>query len=59
MDSAEADPKPDKPNDEKIPVNKTTNVSKKVTEALVLPSCMNLNPRSIYNKSTEFITFIK
>ena len=24
----------------------------------MLPTCMNLNPRSIYNKITEFITFI-
>ena len=25
----------------------------------MLPTCMNLNPRSIYNKAQEFITFIK
>ena len=50
-------------NDGKIPVKNTTvkpkKVSNKVKEALMLPTCMNLNPRSIYNKAKEFITFIK
>ena len=47
--------------DDKIPVKtkKTNNVTKKVNEALVLPTCMNLNPRSIYNKVEQFITFVK
>ena len=30
----------------------------KIKEALILPTCMNLNPRSIYNKSEEFIALI-
>ena len=25
----------------------------------MLPTCVNINPRSLYNKSVEFITFIK
>ena len=25
----------------------------------MLPTCMNLNPRSVYNKSMELVTFIK
>ena len=51
-----------KPNDEKVPIEKALKkpkVSNKVKEALMLPTCMNLNPRSIYNKVTELITFIK
>ena len=59
----EGNPKAAKSNDGKIPVETTgikpKKVSSKVNEALVLPTCMNLNPRSIYNKTTEFITFIK
>ena len=31
----------------------------KLKEALVLPVCVNLNPRSLYNKSSAFTTFIK
>ena len=34
------------------------NVSNIVKEALMLPICMNLNPRSIYNKVQEFVTFV-
>ena len=60
MDCYEADPKPPKPNDGKVSVKKTSkNTTNKVKEALALPTCMNLNPRSIYNKSREFITLIK
>jgi hypothetical protein len=47
----------DKQHDEKIPIKKQ-NVPNKITEALMLPSCMNLNPRSIYNKLKEFSTLI-
>ena len=49
-----------KPNDGTIPIrNKPKNVSNKLEEALMLPTCINLNPRSIYNKVTEFITLVK
>ena len=34
-------------------------MSKKMKEALMLPVCVNLNPRSLYNKSSAFSTFIK
>ena len=33
--------------------------SNKVFEALSLPRVLNLNPRSIYNKIDEFVTFVK
>ena len=33
--------------------------SNKLFEALNLPSVLNLNPRSIYNKIEEFVTFVK
>ena len=33
--------------------------SKKVCQALSLPTVLNLNPRSIYNKDDEFTTFVK
>ena len=32
--------------------------SNKVFEALNLPKVLNLNPRSIYNKKKEFVTFV-
>ena len=47
----------DKQDDAEIPAIKR-NIPNKITEALMLPTCMNLNPRSIYNKVTEFSTFI-
>ena len=63
MESNEGSNKPVKSNDGKIPVeknkSKTKKVVSKVKEALVLPTCMNLNPRSVYNKKTELITFIR
>ena len=63
MEPNEGTVEPTKSNDAKIHVNTTkktsTNVPNKVKEALILPTCMNLNPRSIYNKIIEFITFIK
>ena len=33
--------------------------SNKVFEALSLPKVLNLNPRSIYNKKNEFVTFVE
>ena len=49
-----------KSNDVKVlEKNANKKLSNKVLEALVLPSCMNFNPRSIYNKLNEFLTFIK
>ena len=59
MDSNEASPQHDEQNDVQVHVKKSQNVQKKLKEALVLPTCMNLNPRSIYNKLREFVTFIK
>ena len=47
------------PNGFKIHVkNVNKSVPNKIKEALILPTCMNLNPRSIYNKSEEFIALI-
>ena len=47
------------PNGKQVSIKKTNKkVPEKVKEALMLPSCMNLNPRSIYNKVKEFITLI-
>ena len=31
----------------------------KVFQAFELPAVLNLNPRSIYNKKNEFVTFVK
>ena len=61
MEPDENNVEPAKCNDDKIPVktNTTKKVTNKVKEALVLPTCMNLNPRSIYNKAKEFVTFVK
>ena len=59
MGSDEAGTKQDKRDDVKVPVKNLKNVPKKVAEALMLPTCMNLNPRSIYNKVQAFATFIK
>ena len=33
--------------------------SNKVGQALDLPKVLNLNPRSIYNKAGEFVTFVE
>jgi exonuclease III len=33
--------------------------SNKVCEALALPKVLNLNPRSLYNKVEEFVTFVE
>ena len=33
--------------------------SDKLEQALKLPKILNLNPRSIYNKAGEFVTFVK
>jgi hypothetical protein len=33
--------------------------SNKVGQALNLPKVLNLNPRSIYNKAGEFVTFVE
>ena len=33
--------------------------SNKVGQALSLPKILNCNPRSIYNKTEEFSTFVK
>ena len=35
------------------------NVKEKIQQSLLLPKVMNLNPRSIYNKINEFVTFIE
>ena len=35
------------------------NVKEKIQQSLLLPKVMNLNPRSIYNKIDEFVTFIE
>ena len=32
---------------------------KKIEQSINLPKVMNLNPRSIYNKLDEFVTFVK
>ena len=63
VDTDEGANKPTEPNDAKVlvktPKNIPKDVTNKVKEALTLPTCMNLNPRSIYNKVIEFITLIK
>ena len=60
MDKNEDHLSRNKSNDVKVlEKNANKKLSNKVLEALVLPSCMNLNPRSIYNKLNEFLTFIK
>ena len=33
--------------------------SNKIFQAIDLPNVLNLNPRSIYNKINEFVTFVK
>ena len=38
--------------------NKTVRRSNKAVQALILPSVANVNPRSVYNKSEEFVTFV-
>ena len=60
MDPDENNDEPTQHDDGKVPVktNKTKKVMNKITEAQALPICMNLNPRSIYNKVEEFITFV-
>ena len=32
---------------------------KRICEALCLPKVLNLNPRSLYNKIEQFVTFVK
>ena len=59
MDTDEGTNKPTEPNDAEIPVKTLKKMPNKVKEALILPTCMNLNPRSIYNKVIEFVTLIK
>ena len=60
MDSDEKHATTFKPTDDKVLLKvKPKNTSNKLKEAIVLPTCMNLNPRSIYNKAKEFITFIQ
>ena len=39
--------------------NKIIKRSNKVLHSLSLPSVMNCNPQSLYNKKEEFMTFIK
>ena len=40
--------------------NKTSKIVKeKIKQSLLLPKIMNLNPRSIYNKLDEFVTFVE
>ena len=61
MDPDENDDETAQHDDDKVSVktNKTKKVPQKVIDAEFLPVCMNLNPRSIYNKTQEFITFVK
>ena len=62
MDTNEASLNTTEQNDAKVPVSNPKpkrNVPDKIKEALMLPTCMNLNPRSVYNKSMELVTFIK
>ena len=37
----------------------TVKRSDKIIEALSLPKVLSMNPRSIYNKLAEFVTFVK
>ena len=41
-------------NHRNIPLNK----KQKLVQSIPLPKLMNLNPRSIYNKIDEFVTFV-
>ena len=54
-DNQEA-PKPNKSNKHNV---KTIKRSNKIVEALQLPTIMNVNPRSVYNKIIEFHTFVE
>ena len=38
---------------------KTVKRSDKIIEALSLPKVLSMNPRRIYNKLAEFVTFVK
>ena len=44
---------------EKRDVKATVKRTNKIKEALELPTIMNVNPRSIYNKAEEFHTFVE
>ena len=60
MDLNEEYVDPAESNGVKVPVKNTEkNIPNKIKEALVLPTCMNINPRSIYNKIQEFITLVQ
>ena len=62
VDTNEAIPSTTEQDDANVSVSnpKTKrNMPNKINEALMLPTCMNLNPRSVYNKSMELVTFIK
>ena len=49
-----------KTNDDKSAKNVTSyKKSKKIVQALSLPTLCNINPRSIYNKIDEFHEFVK
>ena len=39
--------------------NEKTKISKRLEQALSLPTLCNMNPRSVYNKLDEFHTFVK
>ena len=45
-------------NEPRVPVRKTIKRNNKVLQAINLPSVMNINPRSIYNKVNQFVTMI-
>ena len=60
MDLNEKYVDPAESNGVKVPVKNTEkSIPNKIKEALVLPTCMNINPRSIYNKIQEFITLVQ
>ena len=45
--------------EKRIPVRKVLKRNNVLLQALNLPSVMNINPRSIYNKVDEFLTLVE
>ena len=43
----------------RIPVRKVIKRSNLLLRAIDLPSVMNINPRSVYNKANEFLTLVE
>ena len=52
-------PSPHVPNEPRVPVRKAIKRNNKILQATHLPSVMNINPRSIYNKTNEFVTMVE